>query len=57
MKDLMEFEITPTRGMEIIGPFEGAENLMSGFARKVEIRFDEAEAEAEFLKESKERRV
>ncbi len=56
-KELMEFEITPEKGMDIIGPFEGVENLMSGSARKVEIRFDETEAETEFLEESKMGRI
>ena len=56
-KELMEYEITPEKGMDIIGPFEGVENLMSGSARKVEIRFDETEAETEFLEESKMGRI
>ena len=56
-KELMEFEISPQKGMDVIGPFEGVENLMSGSARRVEIRFDEPEAETEFLKESKMGRI
>ena len=52
-KELMEFEINPARGMEILKPFENVENLMSGSARRVEIRFDESEAEKAFLEESK----
>jgi len=34
-KELMEFEITTESGVEIIGPFKGVENLMSGFARRI----------------------
>jgi len=56
-KDLMEFEVTPEKGMDIIGPFLGVENLMSGSARMVKIRFDETEAETEFLEESKSGRI
>ena len=42
-KKLMEFEINPQKGMVILKPFEGVENLMSGSARRVEIRFDESD--------------
>ncbi len=56
-KELMEFEITPKTGMNILGPFEGVENLMSGSARMVKIRFDETEAETEFLEESRSGRI
>jgi len=55
-KELMEYEIGP-KGLNILGPFEGVENLMSGSARKVEIRFDEEEAEREFMKESTKGRI
>ena len=55
-KELMEFEIA-RKGLRILGSFEGVENLMSGSARRVEIRFDEEEAEREFIKESKKERV
>lgn len=51
-KDLMEYEINTENGMEIIGPFAGVENLMSGSARRIEIKFDEIDAETEFMKES-----
>jgi len=50
-KELTEYEIGP-KGLNILGPFEGVENLMSGSARRVEIRFNEEEAEREFIKES-----
>jgi circadian clock protein KaiC len=46
-KELMEFEITKKAGVEIIGPFEGVENLMSGFARR--IRQMKKEAERDFI--------
>jgi len=55
-KELMEFEVTP-KGVQILGPFEGVENLMSGSARRIEIRFDEEEAEREFIKESTRGRI
>jgi len=48
-KELIEYEISPTKGLHILGPFEGIENLMSGSARRIQIRFDEAEAEKEFI--------
>lgn len=57
IKELMEYEVNQTNGMEILGKFEGVENLMSGSARRVEISFDEAEAETEFLEESKSGRI
>lgn len=55
-KELMEYEINP-RGMKILGTFEGVENLMSGSARTLQIRFDEKEAEHEFLEESTRGRI
>ena len=55
-KELMEFEIMP-KGLRILGPFQGVENLMSGSARRVEIRFGEEEAEREFMKESTKGRI
>lgn len=33
------------KGMQVLGPFEGMENLMSGSARTVQIGLDEGEAE------------
>ena len=56
-KELVEYEIHAPKGLEIIGPFEGIENLMSGSARRVEIRFGEEDAEREFMKESKKGRI
>ena len=55
-KELMEFEVGP-KGIEILGQFEGIENLMSGSARRVEIRFDETSAERAFMEESKGARI
>ena len=52
-KELMEFEITPEKGIHVIGPFTGVENLLSGSAKRIEIRFDESEAERAFLEESR----
>lgn len=49
-KELTEFEVT-SKGVEILGPFKGIENLMSGSARTVQIRFDENNAESEFMNE------
>lgn len=44
-KDLMEFEITTESGVNIIGPFKGVENLMSGSARRIhQIRFGKKKA-------------
>ena len=51
-KELMEFEIIP-KGMHILRAFEGVENLMSGSAKRIQIRFDEKEAEQEFIEEIK----
>ena len=48
-KDLMEFEINPKYGMQILGVFKGVENLMSGSATRIQIGFDEEQAEKEFL--------
>ena len=56
-KELMEFEINPEKGFNILNPFEGVENLMSGSARRVEIRFDETEAERVFMEESEMGRI
>ena len=36
-KELMEFEINPIKGMDILGPFEGVEGLMSGSAKIIKI--------------------
>ena len=52
-KELMEYEIDPKKGMHILGPFKGVENLMGGSAKRVEIRFDETDAERAFIEESK----
>ena len=56
-KELMEYEITPEKGIVVLGPFKGVENLMAGSARRVEIRFDETEAEKAFLEESEKGRI
>lgn len=50
-KELMEFEVTPS-GLKILGPFEGIENLMSGSARRIQIKFGEEEAERDFIAEA-----
>ena len=54
-KDLMEFEVTTDAGVKILGPFEGIENLMSGSARRTQIRFGgppQAEVERDFIEEA-----
>jgi len=51
-KELMEFEVTPTKGLQILGPFEGIENLMSGSARKIQLKFGEEDAERDFIAEA-----
>jgi circadian clock protein KaiC len=52
-KDLMEFEVTPESGVNIMGPFKGVENLMSGSARKIhQIGFGKKEAERDFIQEA-----
>jgi circadian clock protein KaiC len=49
-KELMEFEITKKAGVEIIGPFEGVENLMSGFARRIrQMELNKEEAKRDFI--------
>ncbi len=55
-KELMEFGIT-NAGMEILGPFKGVENLMTGSARKIQINFNEKNAEEEFIKENKQGKI
>ena len=50
-KELMEFMITAS-GLNIIGPFEGIENLMTGSARKIQVRFGEEDAERDFIAEA-----
>ena len=54
---MMEFEVTTEAGVSIIGPFEGVENLMSGSARKIQIKFSEEEAERDFVAEAAAGRV
>jgi circadian clock protein KaiC len=51
-KELIEFEIDSIKGLVILQPFEGVENLMSGSGRMVNFRFNEADANREFLVES-----
>jgi len=51
-KELVEFEVNPTNGVQILGPFEGIENLMSGSARKIQIKFGEEQAERDFIGEA-----
>jgi len=51
-KDLMEFEVTPELGVNILGPFKDIENLMSGFARRTRQISDEEEAERDFIQEA-----
>lgn len=55
-KDLIEYEVTKN-GIEILGPFEGVENLMGGSARRIKIDFDEKSAEREFIEESRQARI
>ena len=50
-KELMEFEITPAKGLHILGPFEGVENLISGAARR-QVKFGEEKAERDFIQEA-----
>ena len=50
-KELMEFEVSP-EGVRMIGPFEGIENLMSGSARRIQVKFGEEEAERDFIAEA-----
>jgi len=50
VKELTEFEIGKT-GMNVIGPFRGFENLLSGSARKIDVSFS---PEEEFIEQSKE---
>jgi len=51
-RDLMEFEITEESGVDIIGPFKDAENLMSGFARRIrQMGLNKEEAERDFIAE------
>ncbi len=50
-KELMEFEVTSS-GLKILGPFVGIENLMSGSARKIQVKFGEEEAERDFIAEA-----
>ncbi len=42
----------PTKGMQILGPFEGIENLMSGSARKIQVRIGEEEAKRDLIAEA-----
>lgn len=49
-KELVEFEVG-RHGINIIGPFKGVENLLSGSARILKIDFGEKEAEKEAEKE------
>jgi hypothetical protein len=51
-KELTEFEVSPKGGVKILGQFEGIENLMSGSARRIQIRFGEEEAERDFIGEA-----
>ena len=50
-KDLMEFEVTSSAGIEILGPFKDIENLMSGSARRIR-RIVEEKAERDFIQEA-----
>jgi len=50
-KDLMEFEVTTEAGIEVLGPFKGVENLMSGSARRIR-RIVEKKAERDFIQEA-----
>ena len=54
-KELTEFEVSP-EGVRMIGPFKGIENLMSGSARRIQVRFGDEEqqeqAERDFIGEA-----
>ncbi len=50
-KELMEFEVS-SKGVRILGPFEGIENLMSGSARRIQVQFGEEQAERDFIAEA-----
>ncbi len=54
-KELTEFEVSP-EGVRMLGQFEGIENLMSGSARKIQVRFNDEEqqeqAERDFIGEA-----
>ena len=54
-KDLMEFEVS-SAGMEVLGPFKGIENLMSGSARRIH-HIGGKEAERDFIQEAVEGRI
>ncbi len=50
-KDLMEFEVTSSAGIEVLGPFEDIENLMSGPARRIH-QIVKEKAERDFIQEA-----
>lgn len=54
-KELTEFEVS-SEGVRIIGQFKGIENLMSGSARRIQVRFSDEEqqeqAERDFIGEA-----
>ena len=45
-----EFKIAEN-GMEILGHFSGFEGLMSGSAKRINVSFNEEDAEREFIQE------
>ena len=51
-KELVEFAVGQ-QGVQILGPFRGIENLMSGSAQKIALDFDKGDAEREFVSASK----
>ncbi|MBN2594166.1 MAG: circadian clock protein KaiC [Sedimentisphaerales bacterium] len=54
-KDLMEFEVTSSAGITVLGPFKGIENLMNGTARRIlqmELGNGRKEAERDFIAEA-----
>lgn len=53
VKDLTEFEVGKN-GIEVMGPFKGFENLLSGSARKIEVGF---RPEEEFIVQSEGGRI
>jgi len=52
-KDLMEFEVIPSAGIEVIGPFRDVENLMNGSARRIfRTGLSKEAAERDFIAEA-----
>ncbi len=50
-KDLMEFRVTSSAGIKVLGPFEGVENLLGGPARRI-YPISRKKAERDFIQEA-----